>query len=55
MKAIVIYPYNAMLDSNKNNSIIACIIEVISINIKKKKPGAQEDFIYFLFIYVDGS
>lgn len=37
MKAILIYEYNAMLDIYKNNSIISCIIEVASINIKKNK------------------
>lgn len=52
MKAIVIYSYNAMLDSNKNNSIIACIIEVASINIEKKKPGAQENFVYLFYLFM---
>lgn len=46
MKAIVIYAYNAMLGIYKNNSIIACIIEGASINIKKNKSDTQENFFY---------
>lgn len=55
MKAIIIYLYNGVQLSNKNNSIIPCItkvyIYIASVNIEKKKkePGSSREVVVWLY------